>query len=377
MSEKRHYMRGTCMDSRSSGILFVCKGRFTNILLTFYERSPDMNETRNNVLVLMGGVSLEHEVSLNSGQGVANALSASGYNPIEVLLQKDGLWHFPDAEPVPVKKAIEHLVKLDAACVFIALHGPNGEDGRMQGLLDCLGICYTGSGCAASALCMDKVRAKAVVDAAGIKIAPYFVFSHEEWLHNPRKIINRVEDEIGLPVVIKAPNQGSSCGMAIPHNEHDFTRDVDEIMPLENLVMVEQYVKGLEVTCSVLDIVARGEAHALPVTEIRPETSSFFDYYSKYTPGACQEITPARIGEHLAQKVQEAAVSAHKALGCCGWSRSDFIIDDNGPVWLEVNTVPGLTQTSLFPQAAAEIGIPYNELITLLVEDAMQRSKEN
>lgn len=336
-----------------------------------------MNENAKKIIVLMGGLSLEHEVSINSGKGVSNALTASGYEAIQILLQKDGCWHFPGEEPVPVKKAIAQLVNQNADCVFIALHGPNGEDGRIQGLLDCLELCYTGSGCAASALCMDKIRSKAVVAASAIQVAPYFVFSHKEWLKSQRKILNRVEDEIGLPVVVKAPSQGSSCGMAISHNEHDFIRDVDEIMPLEDVVMVEQYVKGLEVTCSVLDVQAQGEVYALPVTEIRPETSPFFDYYAKYTPGACQEITPACIGDHLAQRVQQAAVAAHKALGCCGWSRSDFIIDDSGPIWLEVNTVPGLTETSLFPQAAAVSGIPYNELITLLVEDAIQRAQED
>ena len=335
-----------------------------------------MKAIKKRILVLMGGVSLEHEVSLNSGRGVVEALAASGYDPVEVLLQKNGLWRFSNTDPVPVKSAIAQLGQQDVACAFIALHGPNGEDGRIQGLLDCLGICYTGSGCAASALSIDKVRAKAVIGAAGIQDASYFVFSHKDWLKNPRKIINRVEDEIGLPAVVKAPSQGSSCGMAIPRNEHEFVRDVDEIMPLEDIVMVEQYVKGLELTCSVLDVMDQGDAHALPVTEIQPESSPFFDYYSKYTPGACQEITPARIGDHLAKKVQEEAVAAHKALGCIGWSRSDFIVDDKGPVWLEVNTVPGLTQTSLFPQAAAVAGISYNELIMLLVEDAIQRSKE-
>lgn len=323
---------------------------------------------------MMGGVSLEHEVSLRSGSGVCNALAASGYEPVEILLQKDGLWKFADGEVLPVQQAVGKLVQLAPDCVFIALHGPNGEDGRMQGMLDCLGFPYTGSGCAASALSMDKIRAKAVVAAAGVPTALHFVVSHEEWNLNQKAVIHRTEDKIGLPAVIKAPNQGSSCGMAIPQNEHDFVRDMNEIIPLENTVMVEQYIKGLEVTCAVLDIQSRGPACALAITEIRPETSPFFDYYAKYTPGACQEITPARIGEHLAQKVQQAAVAAHTALGCRGWSRSDFILSDDGPIWLEVNTVPGLTETSLFPQAAAVAGIPYNELIVLLVEDAIRRS---
>jgi len=325
------------------------------------------------VAVLMGGNSLEHEVSLRSGRGVMSALSASDYEPVAIVLTKDGCWQFPDSPPTPAYRAAERLAQIDPACVFIALHGPNGEDGRMQGFLDCLELPYTGSGCAASALSIDKIRAKAVVADAGIQTAAHFIVKHDEWAHNRTGILHRVVDSMGFPVVVKAPSQGSSCGMAIPHNEHDFMRDTNEIMPLEDVVMVERYVKGLEVTCSVLDVKTQGSARALPVTEICPNTSPFFDYYAKYTPGASLEITPARIGEHLAQTVREMAVAAHNALGCSGWSRSDFIIDDNGPVWLEVNTVPGLTETSLFPQAAAAEGVSYNNLITLLIEDGMQR----
>jgi D-alanine-D-alanine ligase len=335
-----------------------------------------MTTNKKRIAVLMGGASLEHEVSLRSGQGVVGALTESGFEPVQILLRKDSTWQFPQGSSVPIGTAIGQLLSLDPACVFIALHGPNGEDGRMQGLLDCLNLPYTGSGCAASALSIDKIRAKAVVKAAGISTALHFVLEHNVWTTHHKAVMNRVEDEIGLPAVIKAPSQGSSCGMAIPKNEHEFVRDMDEIMPIENVVMVEQYVKGLEVTCAVLDLKTQERAQALPVTEIRPDTSKFFDYYSKYTPGACQEITPARIGEHLASSVQEAALAAHKALGCNGWSRSDFIINESGPVWLEVNTVPGLTATSLFPQAAAVAGISYNELITLLVEDAIQRASD-
>lgn len=324
----------------------------------------------------MGGVSLEHEVSLRSGLGVVGALAASAYETVEIRLQKDGHWCFPNGDSVTIGEAIGRLLLIAPDCVFIALHGPNGEDGRMQGMFDCLGLPYTGSGCAASALSMDKIRAKAVVNDAGVTTARHLIVSHNNWLQSHKTVINQVEDEIGLPAVVKAPSQGSSCGMAIPHNEHDFVRDVNEIIGLEDVVMVEQYIKGLEVTCAVLDVGARGKAQALPVTEIRPKTSAFFDYFAKYTPGASEEITPARIGEHLAHSVQNAAVAAHAALGCSGWSRSDFIIDDSGPVWLEVNTVPGLTETSLFPQAAAVAGISYNELIVLLVEDAIQRAAE-
>lgn len=329
--------------------------------------------TIKRVPVLMGGVSLEHEVSLSSGQGVIQALNASRYNPEPVTILKDGRWRFGSDAPVTIIDALQRLNSLNAACIFLALHGPNGEDGRIQGMLDFLGCPYTGSGCAASALAIDKPRAKAVVAEAGVRVPEQFSVHHEDWARNHAHVINRILDEMGLPVVIKAPCQGSSCGMAISHTEHDLVRDMNEVMPLEDRVMVESFIKGLEVTCSVLDTMRDGAPRALPVTEIRPIESAFFDYYAKYTPGATQEITPARIGESLADKVREYAVAAHIALGCRGWSRSDFIIDEGGPVWLELNTAPGLTETSLFPQAAAAVGISYNELIVLLVEDAIER----
>lgn len=334
-----------------------------------------MKSTLTSIGVLMGGCSLEHEVSLRSGQGVTGALLAAGYRVVAVTILKDGRWQLGTETPVSVFEGLSRLRDEKIDCVFLALHGPNGEDGRIQGLLDVLGYPYTGSGCAASALSMDKVRSKDVITAAGIPTAHKFCVTQTEWHHERHEIINRVMDLMGLPVVLKSPCQGSSCGMAIPRDEHELVRDMNEILPLEGVVMVEAFVQGLEVTCSVLDTIKEQHPRALPVTEIRPKQSAFFDYYSKYTPGATREITPAHIGETLTARVQELAVAAHTALGCRSWSRSDFIVGEDGPVWLEVNTLPGLTETSLFPQAAAAAGISYNELIVMLTEDAIERRR--
>ena len=325
----------------------------------------------------MGGCSLEHEVSLRSGQGVAKALRNNGHHVVDITILKDGRWLLPESDSAPVLDALVRMQSLSLDCIFLALHGPNGEDGRMQGLLDMLGYPYTGSGCAASALAIDKPRAKDVVCAAGVPVAPKFCVTQAEWQQDPVGILNRTLDTMGFPVVLKAPCQGSSCGMAIPHSEHEFIRDMNEVMPLEGFVMIEAFVKGLEVTCSVLDTINGQGPRALPVTEIRPEQSAFFDYYSKYTPGATREITPARIGAALTARIQELSVAAHVALGCCSWSRSDFILAEEGPVWLEVNTLPGLTETSLFPQAAAAVGISYEQLILMLTEDALARHRSS
>lgn len=334
-----------------------------------------MGNTRTRVGVLKGGCSLEHEVSLRSGEGVARALDASGYETLSITILKDGLWQIADDPPRPVFDALIKIRDFRLDCIFIALHGPNGEDGRLQGLFDVLRYPYTGSGCAASALSIDKPRAKDVVSAAGVPTAPKFCVSMAHWRQHQKDIVNHTLDVMGLPVVLKSPCQGSSCGMAIPHSTHDFIRDLNEILPLDGMVMVEAFVHGLEVTCSVLDTISEEHPRALPVTEIRPAQSAYFDYYSKYTPGATAEITPAQIGATLTKRVQELSLTAHQALGCSSWSRSDFILGEDGPVWLEVNTLPGLTETSLFPQAAAVAGISYNDLIVLLTEDAIERHK--
>lgn len=335
-----------------------------------------MKNPMASIGVLMGGCSLEHEVSLRSGQGVTSALVAAGYRVVAITILKDGRWQIGSEAPMPVFDGLCQLRNQHIDCIFLALHGSNGEDGRIQGLLDVLGYPYTGSGCASSALCMDKIRSKDVITAAGVPTAPKFCVTQADWQHSHEEVVNHVMDTMGLPVVLKSPCQGSSCGMAIPHNQHEFIRDMNEILPLEGIVMVEAFIQGLEVTCSVLDTITEQHPRALPVTEIRPGQSAFFDYYSKYTPGATREITPAHIGETLTLRVQELSVTAHKALGCRSWSRSDFILGENGPVWLEVNTLPGLTETSLFPQAAAAAGISYNELIVMLTEDAIERHRQ-
>lgn len=334
-----------------------------------------MSTSHESIGVLMGGCSLEHEVSLASGAGVTRALAASGHHVVSLVILKDGSWQIDGGRSVGVFDALTQIRNLNLTCIFIALHGPNGEDGRLQGLFDVLGYVYTGSGCAASALAIDKPRAKDIVGASGISTAPKICFSQRDWQRDRTGLVKHVLNTLGLPAVIKAPSQGSSCGMAIAHTHDDFIRDLNEIIPLEGEVMVEAFLSGLEVTCSVLDTIQDGRARALPVTEICPKESIYFDYYSKYTAGVTDEITPARISDSLAHRVQELGIAAHRALGCRSWSRSDFIICEGEPVWLELNTLPGLTETSLFPQAAAVAGITYNDLIMLLTKDAIERHK--
>ncbi len=329
---------------------------------------------KNHVVVLMGGVSTEHEVSLNSGRMVAGHLSKNKYEVTRVVIDLDGRWIFEDEHPVSVFTAIPNLKALDVDCVFIALHGPFGEDGRIQGMLDVLGIPYTGSGCVASAIAMDKVRCKAVVRELGIPLARHIVVEKAVWSADPDLVTHEVESELGFSCVIKSPCQGSSLGMAIAATEADFRADMDHVLTFDDVALVEEFIPGIELTCGVLDMESEAEPRALPVTQILPVTSSYFDYDAKYIPGATEEITPAEISDELKALVQETAVRVHQAVGCETWSRSDFMVKGNDPVWLEVNTIPGMTQTSLYPQAAAAAGIAYGDLIDVFVEDAIERA---
>lgn len=328
-----------------------------------------------HVAVFMGGRSEEHEVSLNSGARVAEALETSGYRITRIVIGRNGDWRIDGAEAGRPAAALATIEALGVDCAFIALHGPYGEDGRMQGLLDMIGMPYTGSGCASSALTMDKVRSKAVVSSQGIRVAGHLALDRPTWAIDSAQVIEAIEKDIGFPCVIKAVSQGSSKGVIICDSLLTLRRDMEQVMDVEDNVFVEKFVKGVEVTCSVLDTDPTGRIIPLPLTEICPKSARFFDYEAKYTPGATEEITPARISDELTDDVMDMAAHVHEVMGCSGWSRSDFIIDDHGPVWIEVNTIPGMTATSLFPQAAAAAGISYEQLVASLVEDALRRAR--
>lgn len=325
------------------------------------------------VAVFMGGVSFEHDVSLSSGRGVLAALDPGKYMGVPVVIGRDGQWSVEEGEPVPAWQGIAALHALGVDCVFIALHGPNGEDGRMQGLLDILGLPYTGSGCAASALAMDKIRCKAVVSSQGIRVANHIALDADTWEADPEAIVDAVRRDIGFPCVVKAARGGSSVGTSVPDSEAAFWDAVALTLKHDDGVLVERLIVGREVTCGVLDVEPGGFLRSLPVTEIIPNTKGdFWTYEDKYTPGATLEVTPAELPPALTTQVMDMAAHVHEIVGCRGWSRSDFIIDAQGPVWLEVNTVPGLTPTSLYPQAAAAAGISYSEMVSLFIERALR-----
>ncbi|MDL2408931.1 D-alanine--D-alanine ligase [Rhizobium calliandrae] len=300
-----------------------------------------------HVAVLMGGFSSERPVSLSSGKACANALESEGFQVTRIDAGRD---------------VSQRLADLKPDVVFNALHGPFGEDGTIQGILEYLEIPYTHSGVLASALAMDKSRAKKVADGAGIPVADSRVMSRFAILG---------EHPMRPPYVVKPVREGSSFGVVIVKEGQAHPPQIiaSSEWRYGDEVMVERYIHGRELTCGVM-----GDK-ALGVTEIVPQGHSFYDYDSKYAEGGSKHVIPAKISPNLYQKIQILALRAHQAIGCRGVSRSDFRYDDRFSeegelIWLEINTQPGMTPTSLVPEMAAHAGYSFGEFLRWMVEDA-------
>jgi D-alanine-D-alanine ligase len=303
--------------------------------------------SKKHVAVLYGGFSSERPVSLSSGKSCAAALESAGYRVTLVDVGRD---------------VAAVLAGLRPDVAFNALHGPYGEDGTIQGILEYLQIPYTHSGVLASALAMNKEQAKCVARAAGIPVA-------ESKVVNRHAIVDR--HPMPPPYVVKPVNEGSSFGVVIVKEGQSHPPQViaSDEWRYGDEVMVERYIYGRELTCAVMGDVALG------VCEIVPTGHAFYDYDSKYAPGGSKHVCPAKISLNIYQKIQTLALKAHQAIGCRGVSRSDFRYDDrHSPdgevVWLEINTQPGMTPTSLVPEIAAEAGHSFAELLSWMVEDA-------
>ncbi len=303
---------------------------------------------RKHVAVLMGGWSAERPVSLNSGRECADNLELAGYQVTRVDVARD---------------VAEVLAKLRPDVAFNALHGPYGEDGTIQGVLEILDIPYTHSGVLAPALAMNKEKAKSVAAAAGLPVAEHRIVSRFEAAK---------EHVLPPPYVVKPIAEGSSFGVLIvredqPHPPQSLGRDE---WTFGDEVMAERYIPGRELTCAVM-----GE-EALAVTEIVPLGHGFYDYDAKYAEGGSKHVLPAPVKPFVYQNLRTLALDAHRAIGCRGVSRSDFRYDEAGTgeiIWLEVNTQPGMTRTSLVPELAAHAGMSFPELVAWMVEDASCR----
>ena len=300
-----------------------------------------------NLALLSGGISSEREVSINSGDQVYEALDKEKYNIYRYDPKTD------------LERLVADASRIDAA--LIILHGPYGEDGTVQGLLDLLQIPYQGSGVLGSALAMNKIASKKLYEKAGIPIPPYIV------LENGSRIdVDACEAKLGFPMVVKPVVGGSSVGMSIVRSKDDLQPAVDMAASEDETVLIEPYVEGIELTAGVI---GNRQLEALPIIEIVPDdTHEFFDYEAKYTAGVTQEICPARIDEEMTKKAQSYAKMAHQALFCKGYSRTDMILKDREMYVLETNTIPGMTATSLLPQAANAAGISFSRLLDRLIE---------
>ena len=327
-------------------------------------RYNDMQGLKKKIAVIMGGVGTEHDVSMNSGTQVMEQIDRGLYDAVKVIINKDHTWEV-NGMLCSFASAIDELQSLNIDLAFLALHGTGGEDGTIQGVLEYAGIPYTGSDVTASAVAMDKVLAKKLFQAQGILVPQSVVVECHEW----QTAVAEVERVCGYPCVVKPLRDGSSVGVVM----------ADDVFALSQALrgstypylLVEKRVIGPEVTCGVIDVKGELLPRALPVTQIIPRESSFFDYHAKYTAGASEEITPARLPEDIIAHIQEIAVQCHRVLGCKGMSRTDMMVAADGVYVLEINTIPGMTQTSLLPQQARVAGISFPELITMIIENAL------
>jgi len=352
-----------------------------------------------NVAVLMGGQTPEHEVSLSTGMMVAEAIDRAKYNVKPVQVTRSGEWLIPkgfigqhiipprdrqltfdflggkDLVPLDMGGAIAKTLEAKIDVVFVAMHGAYGEDGCIQGMLEVMDLPYTGSGVTASAVAMDKVLTKDLISYHGIDAPQHVILDAFQWRRNREDCVDRIQDELGFPCVVKTRRAGSSIGVAIARSTAELNYHCDEIVAYDDDFFVEEYLVGKEVTCSVLGNPPGQRPRALPVTEIIPREGEFFDYKSKYKFGGAEEITPARISDKLTQEIREIACRVHEILGCGGMSRTDLIISDGRPYVLETNTIPGMTQTSLYPQAAESAGIGFPDLLDHLIQVAIAQHR--
>lgn len=303
------------------------------------------------VALLKGGVSGERSVSLSSAAQVARALRSEGYDVVEIDTGRTGF--------------MGELERLEMDVVFICLHGRYGEDGTVQGLCELLGVPYTGSGVLASALAMDKDMSKTIYRAHGLNTPESITLSRGGKLDSAA-----IEALLGERVVVKPAREGSALGVTIVHGAEELEPAVAAAFEIDELVLVERFVSGVEVTVGVL---GNDDPTALPVIEIVPQ-NEFYDFDAKYTVGKSTHVIPARIDQEAFEECLRLGLEAHRALGCRGVSRSDLIVDDTGACWLlETNTIPGMTETSLLPDAARAVGIGFEKLCSTIVELALDR----
>ncbi len=344
--------------------------------------------------VIFGGRSGEHEVSLLSAKSVMGAMDRSKYEIVPIGIDHEGRW-ITGGDPMAYLEAAARVrlngfgseapaedvqvggtlppqdLFRDIDVVFPVLHGPFGEDGTLQGLLEMVGVPYVGSGVAASAVGMDKSLAKKVFRSHGFPVLPYMTITRAQWQADRDAIIRRVSAEFRYPVFVKPANLGSSVGISKVEKEEDLAAAVDLAAGYDRKILVEQGIPAREIECSVL---GNEEPIASVPGEVKPG-KDWYDYEAKYQSEATQLIIPAPIPDELAAQVREIAVGAYEAIGCEGLARVDFLLDrDTGELYLnEINTMPGFTNVSMYPKLWEATGITYRELVDRLIELALER----
>ena len=303
--------------------------------------------------VLMGGPSTEREISLKSGKAVYEALQQLNIEAIAIDIKTDN-----------IEENIHLIKSYNIDCAFIALHGRFGEDGQLQEILDNIKIPYTGSGAPASRLAIDKVASRRIFEEHGLAVPKYKVVEKLNYTNKGFR------NDIMFPLVIKPATHGSSIGLSIIDEAGDLAAAMELAFGFDEKIIIEEYIRGREVTVGILN------KEALPVIELIPK-KRFFDYEAKYQPGMTEYIVPAKLEAEISRKIQSSAMSAHKLLGCSGFSRVDMILSENNiPFVLELNSIPGLTPASLLPKAAETVGIEFGQLCLRLIKLAYEKAQD-
>lgn len=301
--------------------------------------------TNKKIGVLMGGLSSEREVSLSSGNAILKALKEKGYNVVGIDVGRD---------------VAEVIRKSGIEVAFNGLHGKFGEDGAIQGVLEVAGVPYTGSGILASAVGMNKILSKLMFKAHGLLVGPYMVVEAGK-----REKLNEAPSVIAFPLVVKPSSEGSSVGVSLVYKHEELRPAAELAFKYDREILIEKYITGKEVQVGILGNKALGAIEIVP-------KNVFYDYEAKYKDGMSEHFFPARIDKAIYERLLEAGLAAHRALGCRGYSRVDFIVDDAGALYvLEVNTLPGMTATSLLPDIARGVGISFPDLVEEILRLAL------
>ena len=355
-----------------------------------------MSTNKINLALVFGGVSSEYEISLLSATSILNNIDTSRYNIYMIGISKAGefflyngdisriakdTWQGDDCVSCIISPDRSHhgililgektvAIKLD--CIFPVLHGRNGEDGTIQGLLELSNITYVGCGVLASSVCMDKAFTKAMLDSKKIENSKWTFTTRNKYMKNPSRFLDKVQGKLGFPCFIKPANAGSSVGITKATDIDSFTDGMEKAFIHDEKVVVEQSITGIELECAVL---GNNSPIASCLGEITP-SDSFYDYDAKYNSKSTKTYVPARVNEEIANQTRAVAIKAYSLLNCSGLARVDFFLTPNNEIILnEINTLPGFTSISMYPQLFAESGIPYSELINRLIDLAINNKR--